>query len=103
MGVSINSNSYSGYLNNNTSENVNFPYNTPPSMQTNYIPDKKHYPANFDMLFDPALLNTGPSLLDSNSNIIQQDSSTNPAANNQGQTNKKDHFDFVNVLMKAKK
>ena len=103
MDVSINSNSNSGFLNNNNSGNVNFTYNTPPNMQTNYIPDKKHYPANFDMLFDPALLNTGPSLLDSNSNINQQDYSTYPAALNQSQTNKKDHFDFVNVLMKAKK
>jgi len=63
-----------------------------------YLPERKHYPANFDMLFNPDLLNNGPSMLEKNVEI------EGSSCLSQGkQNNKKDHFDFVNDLMKPKK
>lgn len=55
-------------------------------INSNYIPQQKHYPANFDMLFDPALL---------------QISQLEPPKQEETQI-KKDHFDFVNDMMKRK-
>ena len=51
-----------------------------------YVPDQKHYPANFDMLFD--------------TNIIQTSQFEEPKK--EEIKTKKDHFDFVNDLMKKK-
>jgi hypothetical protein len=79
----------------------NFSTNNTFSNQPNYIPDKKHYPANFDMLFDPALLNSGPSLLDGNSNNIP--SELNASSSNEPTQPKKDPFEFVNDFLKPRK
>ncbi len=84
----------------NTS-NTNFLSNNTISNQYNYIPDKKHYPANFDMLFDPALINSGQSLIDGNSTSNKSD--VNYSFPNESNQPKKDPFEFVNDFLKPKK
>ncbi len=67
-------------------------------VNNNYIPNKKQYPDNFDMLFDASLLAQGPSSLNGNSKSTEDKNES---------VNKKslqDHnFDFVSAMMKPKK
>lgn len=97
--MNINGNIFSDGDNSNT----NFLKNNAKSNHYSYIPDKKHYPANFDMLFDPALMNSGLSLIDGNSTSNHYD--VNCSASNSYESNqpKKDPFEFVNDFLKPKK
>jgi hypothetical protein len=80
--------------NNTTYSNTNFQnidnFSNVGKLDNKYVPDHKHYPANFDMLFDTALIQT------SQLELLE-------VPKKQEVQNKKDHFDFVNELMKKKK
>ena len=100
-----NSNSVSpNLLNNIVTDPIKVQVKTPSTNSlvnnNSYIVEHKHYPANFDMLFDTALLTTGPSLLEASNIKIAEVSGGN---NYSSKTLNKDHnFDFVNDLMKPK-
>jgi hypothetical protein len=75
-----------------------------PTNPMGYYPDKKHYPANFDMLFNTNLLNSpiGGDIA-SNTNINNTLSPGSITEIPSDHTKKEYHFNFVDDLLKPKK